>query len=119
MRLYVHVFSFIFRIADSYEKDDIQWLLVVPEYTELTLNNLLKLINQHQSSKPKFIGRALKDDRMVIVHHFAQPGILYPDTSAGILLNWAAVKLFSKLSTTLNAFNIDSRHEVSIMLLLS
>ena len=112
-------FPFIFRIAYSYEKDDIQWLLVVPEYTELTLKNLLKLINQHQSSKPKFIGRALKDDRMVIVHHFAQPGILYPDTSAGILLNWAAVKLFSKLSTTLNAFNIDSRHEVSIMLLLS
>jgi len=71
---------------------------------------------KHQHTEPIAIGRALKDDKHVITHHFAKPGLLYPDTSAGVLLNWAAVEMFTKLATPPMDFNIDARHELAVAL---
>lgn len=107
-------FYVFFRIAESYENDGVHWLLLIPEYTELNITNLIKVAAKHQHTEPIAIGRALKDDKHVITHHFAKPGLLYPDTSAGVLLNWAAVEMFTKLATPPMDFNIDARHEVSI-----
>lgn len=101
-------------MADIYESDGINWLLVIPEYTELNLASLLKVIERYDSSQPHFIGRALQDKQRVITHHYADPALKYPDTSSGMLLSWPMV-VYAPSNLSPSDFNIDPRHEVSLL----
>lgn len=99
------------RLLEDYGKDGIDWLLVVPEITEVNLKPLADLISRYDAKKPHFIGRVLVDEERSITHHYADPGFKYPDSAAGILLSWSLVSASNENVPA--DFSIDPRYEVS------
>ena len=104
--------QYFYRIADDYLEDGINWVLIIPEYTEVNLLELVNVIYHFDSDRPQFFGRALQDTKRVIIHHFAEPSLKYPDVSSGVLFSWP-VFTANFTRNSLPQFNIDPKYEVS------
>ncbi|XP_067931636.1 beta-1,3-glucosyltransferase-like [Watersipora subatra] len=98
-------------LKDLYESDNIDWVLVIQEHTEVDLVLLQKLITSFNSSAPQFIGRALQDKTPTIIHHYENTSLKYPDSSSGMLLSWPLIT--SRPNREPIDFNIDPQHELA------
>jgi len=67
-------------------------------------------LEKFDAREKQFIGHALQDSEMVIIHHFSDSKLLYPDTSCGVLLSWKQV--ISTNHGEKEDFNIDAKYEV-------
>ena len=102
----------------------LDWIGILNENTEVDFVNLNTVVKE-KSFKPReeplFFGKALKDESSTIIHHFAEPGLLYPDLEAGVFLSrklvmelWQSVKDQDSLRTNddfPSDFNIDPAYE--------
>ncbi|XP_023342428.1 beta-1,3-glucosyltransferase isoform X2 [Eurytemora carolleeae] len=72
--------------------EDIDWVGILDENTELNLRVLGEYVKMKQGElSPKttslFMGHELTDEESTIIHHFSSSELRYPDTQAGIFLS--------------------------------
>ncbi|KAL8614023.1 hypothetical protein ACOMHN_023258 [Nucella lapillus] len=117
------LFPLMADLSEMYQ--DKRWILVCEEETRLDVLHLPHFLQQHDDTKEPFLGRALRDEQAVIIHHFAfheDPSVFaYPDFGAGLALSLSLVhRLVAKLAEGLDHkmnFAIDPKHEFAKFLL--
>ena len=82
----------------------------MPEFTELNVDKLYELLLNLDRMERHFIGRALIDQHMTVIHHYDKPGMPYPDFSAGFLISWPVLV---SSGGNIPDFSIDPKYEVS------
>lgn len=81
----------VFPLLDKWVKSfpGKSWIFVCEEETRINLTRLDTVLHRYDSSQDWFLGHALKDKEMTIIHHFNDPNKLtFPDFSAGFLLSF-------------------------------
>ena len=99
-------------------EEALEWVALLQENTELDLARLTAAAGQHNfqpREEELFLGRGLQDSQHTIIHHFAPPGLLFPDLEAGLFLSRKLVEnLWHRLQedeSKLPDFNIDAAYE--------
>lgn len=100
-----------------------KWVFFCEDTTEINLSGLLNVLSKYDHAKDYFLGHALYDRNIAIIHHFNfyqnLTSFPFPDFDAG----WAMSKpLLKKAVDKIKAdfkksdFSIDVKHEVAIFL---
>lgn len=100
----------------SHFDTDTAWLLVAPADAPIDVRVLADVTRGRDGSEPAFIGRALRDVAPTPIHHYAEPGLAYPDPTCGFLLSRAlAERLATRWSREPPAreMSIDASYELA------
>ncbi|XP_076435134.1 beta-1,3-glucosyltransferase-like [Babylonia areolata] len=108
-------------LAGKYK--DKRWLIVCEEETRMDVLRFPQFLQQHDEAEEPFLGRALRDQQSVIIHHFAfhedPSSFAYPDFGAGVAFSMSLVKrMADKIAKGLEQnFAIDPKHELAKFLM--
>uniref|UniRef100_A0AAV2JB77 Fringe-like glycosyltransferase domain-containing protein n=1 Tax=Knipowitschia caucasica TaxID=637954 RepID=A0AAV2JB77_KNICA len=99
------------------------WVLFIEEETEVSLGQLLTVLQRYPASEEWFLGRRLHDSEASIIHHYAfaeDPAVFgYPDPAAGWALSTALLhRLVERIhhEHLKSDFTIDLKHEIALFI---
>ena len=107
-------------LHDKYHTSS-NWVFFCEETTEINLKYLIEVLSQYDHKNMYFLGHALHDEEVSIIHHFAfyqDPTVFkFPDFDAGWAVSMKLIKSaanrLKKDPPTMN-FSIDIKHEVAM-----
>ena len=73
-----------------------EWYAFLDEASEVNLEILNQILLNHEAIGEFFIGHAIKDDFVTIIHHHDKTGLRFPDFKAGFIMSRPLVKYISK-----------------------
>ena len=73
-----------------------EWYAFLDEASEVNLEILNQILLSHEAIGEFFIGHAIKDDFVTIIHHHDKTGLRFPDLKAGFIMSRPLVKYISK-----------------------
>lgn len=107
-------------IPDLYEKyGNADWIIFIGEKTNVNLWRLFGALAGYDHRKNLFLGRALRDTRPAIIHHFAfaenPSSFAYPDFESGFIFSNSLLKVLgSSRIHLMTDFSIDAQHELAM-----
>ncbi|KRZ63311.1 Pre-mRNA-splicing factor ISY1 -like protein, partial [Trichinella nativa] len=97
-----------------------KWLFFMESQTVVDLMRLTQLLAKFDPAKQFFIGHALIDHSMTIIHHFSSEKLKYPELGAGFVISKAtfnfAVELVKSNESNAQMFIIDAMYELALLL---
>ena len=105
-----------FRVLQARMGKTRQWLLLAPADLDVDVDALDARLAALDPAQPLFLGRALRDGAATPIHHYAEPGLAFPDASCGIVLSRALVEHLARAWATappMQHITIDAPYELA------
>lgn len=116
------VWPLLNRIKARLNSQIFDWLFVCESTTTVHLEKLLGFLRARNAEEEHFIGRALKDKKPVIIHHYHGFGenekpVQFPDFAAGMAISKGLFKKVLQVlpEDTARKFSIDPKHEFAML----
>ncbi|KRX97600.1 Beta-1,3-glucosyltransferase [Trichinella pseudospiralis] len=97
-----------------------KWLFFMESQTVVDVIRLTQFLAKFDPEKQYFIGHALTDLSMTIIHHFSSEKLKYPELGAGFVISKAtfnfAVELVKSKESSALMFIIDAMYELALLL---